>query len=464
MNMRQRFALVALSISLVGAVSSNAIGQEVVIDAQVRYQTFEGWGTSLAWWAHVVGDFPEPVKSEYMSRIFGQDGLALNIVRYNIGGGENPELLPPNRTYLPFHTRIPGYSPRKGVYDWTQDAAQRTILRQSIASGVNIVEGFSNSPPYWMTVSGSVTGNKDARDNLRDDAVDEFADYLVEVSKHFKEDWGVTFRTLEPFNEPNSGYWHLGNNQEGCGFSTAQQSRVIDTLARKLATSGLKDVGLSASDETSIDTADLTLREMDEKSVAHLRQVNTHSYKGSQRRELHDLSVLKGKRIWASEYGDADQSGLTMAQTIVKDLRELQPSAWIYWQAVDRSPGWGFMRNALDGTDPTMHLNPKYYVMQNFSRYIRPGYRFVSIADPAAVAAIGPNGSLTVVAVNAGDTALDKQFHLSGFTATYRKVTIHRTAEVKLTSEPESQKLAGPRFDDVLQPHSVTTYVFDRRN
>ncbi len=31
------------------------------VDPTVQYQTWEGWGSSLAWWAKVVGGFPEPV-------------------------------------------------------------------------------------------------------------------------------------------------------------------------------------------------------------------------------------------------------------------------------------------------------------------------------------------------------------------------------------------------------------------
>ena len=32
---------------------------EVRVDAAARRQAFEGWGTSLAWWANVVGEWGE---------------------------------------------------------------------------------------------------------------------------------------------------------------------------------------------------------------------------------------------------------------------------------------------------------------------------------------------------------------------------------------------------------------------
>src|SRR5215470_13475794 len=64
-------------------------GYRAVVDPSIQYQTLQGWGTSLAWWGNVVGGFPEPVRSDYISKVFDPvDGLGFNVVRYNIGGGE----------------------------------------------------------------------------------------------------------------------------------------------------------------------------------------------------------------------------------------------------------------------------------------------------------------------------------------------------------------------------------------
>jgi O-glycosyl hydrolase len=69
-----------------------------------------------------------------------------------------------------------------------------------------ILEAFSNSPPYWMTASGCASGNGEAN-NLPTDRVTDFADYLSDVVLHFRDEWGITFRTLEPMNEPNATWW-----------------------------------------------------------------------------------------------------------------------------------------------------------------------------------------------------------------------------------------------------------------
>lgn len=64
--------------------------RSVIVDPHVHYQTVEGWGTSLAWWADKIG-WPDSDRNELAAELFSSSGLNLNIVRYNIGGGENPD-------------------------------------------------------------------------------------------------------------------------------------------------------------------------------------------------------------------------------------------------------------------------------------------------------------------------------------------------------------------------------------
>jgi hypothetical protein len=37
-------------------------------------------------------------------------------------------------------------------------------------------------------------------------------------------------------------------------------------------------------------------------------------------------------KLWNSEYGDGDGSGVTMAANLHSDFNQLHPSAWVYWQ------------------------------------------------------------------------------------------------------------------------------------
>ena len=48
---------------------------------------FEGWGTSLCWWANRIG-YSEKLTSEAARLFFSDEGLDMNIGRYNVGGGD----------------------------------------------------------------------------------------------------------------------------------------------------------------------------------------------------------------------------------------------------------------------------------------------------------------------------------------------------------------------------------------
>ena len=101
-------------------------------------------------------------------------------------------------------------------------------------------------------------------------------------------------RTVAPFNEPSTIYWWAGNNQEGCHFDAATQNLIIERLAARLREGGLAAAGVevSASDETSIDSALLTLRGYSPGAEAALTQINTHSVRPPTPRSQHCLVFL----------------------------------------------------------------------------------------------------------------------------------------------------------------------------
>ncbi len=70
---------------------ASAPSTSILIDPSTQYQTFEGWGTSLSWWANIVGGWSTANRQAVTSLLFSQtNGLGMNIARYNIGAGTNP--------------------------------------------------------------------------------------------------------------------------------------------------------------------------------------------------------------------------------------------------------------------------------------------------------------------------------------------------------------------------------------
>jgi hypothetical protein len=117
------------------SAETEVVTRMTMVDPGQRYQVFDGWGTSLCWFANVVGRWPEPDRSEIIGKIFDPKiGLGLNVARYNIGGGENPEV-----HAMGHRERMDGYEPVLGTWDWSADAGQRWVLAAAMKLGVNHV-------------------------------------------------------------------------------------------------------------------------------------------------------------------------------------------------------------------------------------------------------------------------------------------------------------------------------------
>ena len=441
----------------------------IAVNPEEGYSGFEGWGTSLAWWGHIVGQWEEEQAfHELMDLIFDPaKGIGINIVRYNIGGGENPGL---PSTLRP-GADVPGFQPEEGRWDWEADAGQRRVLLEAIRRGVNIAEAFSNAPPYWMTVSGSVTGADDGGDNLRDAYRAAFADYLTEVVKFYAERHGVVFRTLAPFNEPVSNWWRRGNNQEGAHFSVALQMDIIRLVDEALKAKGLSGTAISAADAHSIDEALAILEQYDEATLARISQVNTHAYNGSKMAELREKTAALGKTLWMSEYGAGGSephnhqdmtSVLELAERIMFDLRLMQPAAWIYWQAVEDETAqnnWGWIHANFVTGEARYDMTKQYYAMGQFSKFIRPGSRIIPTGDGRSVAAYHEEDrTLAVVIRNERSAAVQATYDLSAFTYSGGRAEVYETSAGK-NMERSVLDIASNGFAIEVPMQSVVTVV-----
>jgi O-glycosyl hydrolase len=439
----------------------------VKVNPGVRHQTFEGWGTSLCWWANHVGGWGATGRNAVVDAVVDPvSGLGYNVFRYNIGGGENPA-----HDHMREYGDMPGFQPSAGTWDWNADANQRAILQRIVERGSGlgvgmILEAFSNSPPYWMTKSGCASGSSDGANNLKDDAYDAFADYLTEVVKHFHDTFGITFRTLEPLNEPNANWWKSNGSQEGCHFSPSNQQTIIKAVGAKLTAKGLSGTTVSASDENSMDDGYNNMRAFDAATLAAMGQMNVHSYAGSRRAELRALATSKGKRLWQSESGplnttlaDDTEAALFMAGRIITDLRDLQAEAWVDWQVGDPARSWASF--TLNDGQQTFSPLKRFYMHAGFSRYIRPGATFVDVGNADMVAAVSADGKTLAIVVRNGDASASKgfTFDLTALPAVGAAAEARRTSRTENLVSLPAVAIDGWSFTATVPAMSVTTFV-----
>jgi O-glycosyl hydrolase len=403
-------------------------------------------------------------------------GLGLNIVRYNIGGSNSKN---PDKS-LRLGGMIPSFINERGEYNWTEDGAQRYVLFQVKQRGANFFEAFSNSPPYFMTISGSPTGNIDgSKDNLKPEFYDQFVVYLVEVVKHYLEKYDLLFQSLDPLNEPISSYWKYGNGQEGCHFDHSTQNTIITKLGELLLDTGLRQKGVSvtASDETSIDLAVSTFKNYTKTALNHIVKVNTHSYNGSQRAALRQLVHSAGKKLWLSEFGTGEyhysdvQSAIRISKQILIDMKELLATAWVYWQAIEASDyhnQWGLMNAPFSNPGP-YNIGKQYYGMAHYSKFMKQGYTI--LFDNRTDTFIGiskDKNELVIVWTHELSTSSQIVLDLSLFLSKDKTATIMqwRTSATENLKRLKDQKVTGisPIIDIELPPLSMTTFVVKINN
>ncbi len=450
-------------------VASSSRAADYSIDTKQVAQHWDGWGVSLCWWAGQCGKWDDEKVDEIIDWLVSPDGLNYSHFRYNIGGGDDPQ----NRNCELHHmgkgkglrAEMEGFKDFTGdQYHWERDSAQRRIMLKIREKRPDAVfEAFSNSCPYYMTYSGCVAGNKDGgKDNLKPEYYEEFAHYLVDVCKHYKEAYGIEFKTLEPFNESATSYWYQNGSQEGCHFDYSSQIAFLRVLAPILQASGLSTI-ISASDETSVEHSIKALQAYKEAGVLPLvGQWNTHTYQGDtkQRIRLSALVQEAGKPLWMSETGSGGkglEGNLKMAQRLFDDIRYLQPEAWFDWQYMEeRSDQWCVINGSFQGQFYRKVKN--YYVRQQCSRFIKRGYDILQTECSQCLAAISPaRDTLTLVLLNEGEeTTHDIQIQKSRF----KKAKVYRTsASEDLAVVKDGFRLKNNTLSIVLPKQSITTIV-----
>ncbi|MBE8518754.1 RICIN domain-containing protein [Amycolatopsis sp. H6(2020)] len=465
MNLRRLLTVLCVPIVTTGlavAPAEAATAVTVKPDPTYRQQSFDGWGASLAWMAEATGGYPDAVRNKLADLVFGPDGLNLNIARFNVGGGNAPDV----PSYLRAGAAVPGWwkapagTTRNDKDWWTPgnaaefdpkaDPNQRWWV-DKIKNRVTKWEAFSNSPPYFQTVSGYVSGGFNATDEqLRSDKIGDFTAYMTQVVRTLEKAHGIKFASVNPLNEPNTNYWKTtlgadgnptGGRQEGAHIGPSVQSQLIPAMASALKSAGSRAI-VSAPDETNPDifAADWAGWSADARAAAG--RLNVHTYGTGNRPVPRDLAKGADKPLWMSEVGgswldrqdftDMDP-GLGMAKQITDDLRLLEPSAWVSWQPIEdynnMKPGgesaagmnWGEIQVPFDcpknATLQTCQIktNTKFDTMRNFTHYIKPGDRLIGVNDTASTVAMRGEDLATVVHTNAGTDDQDVTLDLSGF-------------------------------------------------
>lgn len=381
--------------------------EKVNLNSVKKTVTFKGFGSSICWLGY-IGKSDDKKSVDFLcDMLFNKDNpnsLHLNFIRYNIGAS-NPN------TEKNF--RIGGAVEAYVGKDWTEiDSGQRYFLQKAKEYGLENFEVFSNSAPNSMTVSKSTAGSvpwiifksfvkQDITfsNNLKSECVDEFAKYLVDVTKYLSEHDSIPFSSISAVNEPSGPGWVSTNNQEGSFYTYNMRRKLFKSLRKELDSQGMKDIIISGPEENSMLFSFLSLI-LNPFNTKYIEQFNCHRYQWGNVLNFNTFGfedsnifrrlirwILGDKPIIVSEFGLGLLNGITdykdfqnvllLADKIMDDFIYLQPQAWVYWQCFD-SNGWGLCE--VDFNDPSkVSIGALYKAMQHFSHFIKPGDKLLEL-------------------------------------------------------------------------------------
>ncbi len=365
--------------------------QTIGVNEFMKHQTFEGFGTSSAWWSQTIDD--EETAREIARLLYDDEtGLGLDIYRYNIGGGEkeNPHcrIGDPNRRTESFY--VLNEETGKYEYDFTRDANARRMLDMAVEYGATEVILFCNSPHFSMTASGHASGGlTEYASNLPEENYKAFVDYVLTIADWFVAQ-GYPVTAISPINEPQ---WKWGGDwvgQEGCHYTAEETVEVLElfTLEMQKRNSPYKLNGpesgeLSPGYYEYIDKffESEILSEFCEYYSGHSYWIDNNLWAKSEVGKKF-AEQYPDKKLEMSEWCELPltidsttiDSGLYMANIIIQDLNLMNAVSWQSWTAVN---GDGLM----EIRDGNLVVYNRYYAYKHFANFIKQGMVRIDVMD-----------------------------------------------------------------------------------
>ncbi|MBO5858740.1 MAG: hypothetical protein J6R20_03085 [Clostridia bacterium] len=461
--------LAALQTLVFNIFTKNDDIQTLGVISHEKYQTFESFGTSSAWWSQNIGD--EKTADEIARLLYDDEtGLGLDVYRYNIGGGEheNPDcrIWDTSRRTESFY--VLNEETGEYEYDFTRDANARRMLDYAVRYGASQVILFCNSPHFSMTKSGHASGGLEPNvSNLPKENYAAFVDYVLTIADWFVEQ-GYPVTAISPINEPQWSWGGEWVGQEGCHYTADETVEVLEMFALEMQKRGCK-YKLSGPEsgqltEEYFDYVDKffaseILNGFCDSISAHSYWIDNNWWAKSQFAEKM-AKQYPDKKFEMSEWCELPmtldpnsiESGLYMANVIMQDLSWMNAVSWQSWTAVNGD-------GVLDLVNGELVAYSRYYAYKQFSSFIKPGMSRVrlknSAGDESSVSSIAfaDENQTVIIIINNEDYAQD-----IGLYGNYESMEIYRTdAENNCNGIYSGEMLRQIS----VSPKSITTIIYE---
>ena len=473
--------------------------QSAEIDENQTFQTVDGFGASDAWSIQMTGSWQEETVKKAADLLFSKDkGIGLSIWRFNLGAGsayqgENAQIQP--------FTRTECFLKPDGMWDFSKQSAQVNFMKEAQKRGVETFIAFLNSPPINFTQNGLATNTgRGGTFNLKADCYGKFADFMAESVKGLKEKHGIKISYICPVNEPD-GHWNwLGPKQEGTPATNAEVAKITRVLDSSLSAKNLDTKilvnessdyrAMVATHQTDSDRGFviqtlfnkdsssnvLGLKHVEKLIAGHGYWTNTPlDFLKSMRENLNDTLKKFGVKFWMTEqcimsndeeigfghgFDTTMKTALYVARCIHHDLVYANAASWQWWRAIGEDYKDGLLQEFGEETVKNGKLFDSclLWTLGNYSRFVRPGAKRVSIKLSSGESPTGlmasafknADGKLVAVIINYSDKDESVKFP-------------QKISQVYLTNDFSGNKLKRqPEVKNIakIPAKSVVTVVF----
>ncbi len=450
----------------------------------------KGIGASGAWWSDPVYALGPSVRSRVGELLYGSHGLRLSQFRFNIGGG--------GVGVTTWWKAPPSFYQGDGQFNYSLDQQAVYFLEQAKRYGVKDLVGFVNSAPPQFTSNHRSCGGTLIAADIPAYAM-ELADLVAGIRSHF----GVELNYVSPMNEPVGS--QAACRQEGMAVPVSERGPLVVALARDLSQVA-PWCHVIADESAFVRNQFLTQVPVWLKYPGAHQAVAAlafHGYDYPTAATLAKVAQLSDREhlpVWATEiccydddgfgyqYDPTMASGMWLASTIYQDLMVAKASAFDWWIALSPDLGCSpvadpgcfsdvnvlgrndgliyFDLNGPTNGDRRLYLTKRYYVLGNFSRYLRPGMGLVKVStSDARVEAMAGirRDELVLVVIDFSPSGSGPLPLTIQFPPDIRPVSVVATLET--SSNRNWAPIGRPTISGHLAlaisyPYSVTTYVF----
>jgi glucuronoarabinoxylan endo-1,4-beta-xylanase len=393
---------------------------DVTVSLSSLQQRISGFGVSSAW----AGDFRDPENDPDMLWST-TTGAGLTLHRIRIGGGTTSE------------TRIAQRAVEYGVRVW----ATPWEVNEADTDRPMCPTNDPCDPPPKLTDP--------------EDWANRLVDFVATM-----EDAGVPIYAISAENEPDSG----GMNHTVSFTATELAEWIGGYLGPALANTNTKVMAPETMNWWGFPEYFTAIQD-NGAAWEHVSIFASHAY-GLGPREPEPAITDAGKEYWQTEVdtgraaddptGDNMPTALNLAETIHSHLTQANLNAWHYWWL------WAGGTSGVFNTDTNVWTK-RLWVMGNFSRFVRPGYRRVSTSGTAPSGVLisaytnSADGTVVVVAINHNTSATSVSLFIAD--AAPCTVTPWVTSDTDNIAAETPITVTDARFTASLEAKSVTSFV-----